>query len=141
MSTKPGGKSSKPKDAAEIEAKVRADPYTAQIAETLKVDLEEYIAGVVKFAMNPELKPTYLGMTNEVMEQQFGLKPMKMDQMLKLFDQEVEVATIADKTDFTDPKGKLVSMPSTKDGTIETEDPKLKEELRKQMLGNKARKG
>jgi hypothetical protein len=130
-----------PKSPLEIRKKVLADPNTAQIAEKLGVPLEEYVEGVVHFAMNPQELPEYVGVTDEVLKEKFGLGPTPKDaEIIAIFDREVEYATVAEKTDYRDPKQKLVELPEAPSAETRTEDAKLKEDLQKQLLGKKGGK-
>lgn len=130
-----------PKNPLEIRKKVLADPNTAQIAEKLGVPLEEYVEGVVHFAMNPQELPEYVGVTDEVLKEKFGLPPTPKDaEIIAIFDREVEFATVAEKTDYRDPKQKLVDLPEAPSAETRTEDAKLKEDLQKQLLGKKGGK-
>jgi hypothetical protein len=130
----------KPKDPEAIRQAVLADPNTALIAKALGVPLDEYVEGVVVFAMNPEAKPEYVGVTDEVMKERFGLTPMKEQEIISLFDRNVEIATIATKTDFTASEKKKVDLSANRAAPAAPEDPKLKEELKKQLLGQKSNK-
>jgi hypothetical protein len=130
-----------PKNPLEIRKKVLADPNTAQIAQKLGVPLEEYVEGVVHFAMNPQELPEYVGVTDEVLKEKFGLPPTPKDaEIIAIFDREVEYATVAEKTDYRDAKQKLVDLPEAPSAETRTEDAKLKEDLQKQLLGKKGGK-
>jgi len=130
----------KPKDPEAIRKAVLADPNTAEIAKALGVPLEEYVAGVVVYAMNPEAKPEYLGVTDQVMKERFGLTPMTEQEIIAKFDREVAIATIATKTDFTAHEKELVDLSADQPAPDAPEDAKLKEELRKKLLGEKSDK-
>lgn len=131
-----------PKDPLEIRKKVLADPNTAQIAETLGVSLEEYVEGVVHFAMNPQELPEYVVASDKILEEQYGLPPTpKADELIALFDRELEYATISEKTDYRGAKQVLVELPEAAPSEeTRPEDPKLKEDLKKQLLGKKGGK-
>ncbi len=124
-----------PKNPLEIKKKILADPNTAQIAKALGVDLEEYVEGVVHFVMNPDQKPELLVVTDEVAKERFGLTLPKEAEIIQLFNTELELATVADKTDFQAARAKPVAMdtPESPSGQRNVEDPKLKEELKKQL--------
>jgi hypothetical protein len=124
-----------PKNPIEIKKKILADPNTALIAEKLQVPLEEYVEGVLFFAMNPEAKPELVVVTDEVAKERFGLTLPKEADIVRQFDNELELATISDKTDFQAAKKKLVETetPDIPAGEKNAEDLKLKEELKKQL--------
>ncbi len=124
------------KDPLEIKKKILADPNTAKIAATLGQDLQEYVEGVLHFVMNPDEKPELVVVTDEVAKERFGLTLPKEAEILAKFNAEYEMATIADKTDFTDPKAKplAISTPE-KPSTEQKVDSKLQEELKKSMRG------
>ena len=126
-----------PKNPLEIKKKVLADPNTALIAAKLGVDLEEYVEGVVFFAMNPDAKPELLVVTDEVAKERFGLTLPKEAEIIQQFNNELELATVADKTDFQAAKPMLVQMetPDAPSKEANAEDAKLKEELKKQLRG------
>ena len=126
-----------PKNPIELRKKILADPNTALIAEKLGVDLEEYIEGVVFFAMNPEAKPELVVVTDEVAKERFGLTLPKESEIITKFNTELELATISDKTDFQAAKVKPVEMdtPGAPSAERNAEDLKLKEELKKQLRG------
>jgi hypothetical protein len=126
-----------PKDPLEIKKKILADPNTAKIAETLGVDLQEYVEGVVHFVMNPDQKPELVVVTDDVAKERFGLTLPKEAEIIAKFNTEYELATIADKTDFQAAKAKPVQMetPESPSGERTGEDAKLKEELKKQLRG------
>lgn len=130
------------KNPLEIRKKVLADPNTAKIAQTLGVPLEEYVEGVVHFAMNPEQLPEYVVVTDEVLKEKFGLGPTpKVEEILKTFDTNLELATISNRTDFSGPKAKLVDLPNATDaGTPQGADRALQEDLQKQLMGKKGGK-
>lgn len=131
------------KNPLEIRKKVLADPNTAKIAQTLGVPLEEYVEGVVHFAMNPEELPEYVVVTDEVLKEKFGLGPTpKVEEIIRTFDSNLELATVSNKTDFVAPKAKLVDLASAADaGTPqEQENAALKEDLEKQLRGKKGGK-
>jgi hypothetical protein len=130
----------KKKDPEEIRQKVLADPNTEKIAAKLGVSLERYVAGVVRFAMNPTMLPEFQTMAPQEIERRYGA-PMNRDQILTLFRSEMEQALIAEKTDYRDAKRQLVALPTPPMVETRTEDPKLKEELAKQLLGTKPDKG
>jgi hypothetical protein len=127
------------KNPEEIRRKVMEDPTTAEIAEALEMPLEKYVEGVVRFAMNPAALPEYQSMSNQEIQNRFGITPMTNEQILKLFDSEVEQATIMEKTDYTAPKAKPIAMPELETSKAEA-DPRLKAELDKKLSGNKGEK-
>ncbi len=126
-----------PKNPFEIKKKILADPNTALIAKKLEVPLEEYVEGVLFFAMNPDAKPELVVVTDEVARERFGLTLPKEADIIRQFDQELEMATVATKTDFQAAKPKLMQMetPEFPSGERNAEDSKLKEELKKQRRG------
>jgi len=127
------------KNPEEIRRKVLEDPTTAEIAAALEIPLEKYVEGVVRFAMNPAALPEYQAMSDQEIQKRFGITPMTNEQIIKLFDSEVEQATIMEKTDFSNPKAKLVATPELERPQA-TVDPKLKAELDKKLGGNKGEK-
>jgi hypothetical protein len=130
-----------PKNPLEIRKKVLADPNTAQIAQKLGVPLEEYVEGVVHFAMNPDELPEYVVVTDEVLKEKFGLEaPPKTDEIIAIFNKEVEYATVSDKTDFTAAKAKPVELSDGPSAQAPGGDAKLQEDLKKQLLGKKGGK-
>ena len=126
-----------PKNPLEIKKKILADPNTALIAQKLGQDLEEYVEGVLFFAMNPDAKPELVVVTDEVAKERFGLTLPKESEIIAQFNTELELATIADKTDFQAAKKAPVQMatPEAPSGERNAEDLKLKEELKKQLRG------
>jgi 5-deoxy-D-glucuronate isomerase len=126
-----------PKNPLEIKKKILADPNTAKIAQTLGVDLAEYVEGVVHFVMNPDQKPELVVVTDEVAKERFGLTLPKEGEIIKQFETELELATVADKTDFQAAKVKPMQMetPEAPSAERNAEDLKLKEELKKQLRG------
>ncbi len=130
------------KNPIEIRKKVLADPNTAKIAKTLGVPLEEYVEGVVHFAMNPDELPEYVGVSDDKIKETFGLDPApNAEQILKIFDENLKFATLNDANEFENSKKKLVEMP---DGAPEAakgvDDPRLKAELDKEMARKKGGK-
>ncbi|MBS1152966.1 MAG: hypothetical protein H6Q89_4664 [Myxococcaceae bacterium] len=126
-----------PKNPLEIKKKILADPNTALIAQKLGVDLEEYVEGVLFFAMNPDAKPELVVVTDEVAKERFGITLPKEAEIIQQFNTELELATVADKTDFQAARAKPVQMetPDSPASERNAEDAKLKEELKKQLRG------
>jgi hypothetical protein len=79
-----------------------------------------------------------VGVTDEEMASRFGVTPMKEQEIISLFDREVEIATIASKTDFTAAEKKKVELTDPRSVPAQAEDPKLAEELKKQLRGKKS---
>lgn len=127
------------KSALEIRKKVLADPNTAKIAEKLGVPLEEYVEGVVHFAMNPEELPEYVVVTDETLQEKFGLGPTpKVAEILRTFDEQVKYATLLDQTDYTAPTAGPVAIPGpTAQPSPDAGDATLAEELRKELRTKK----
>ncbi len=125
----------KPRNALEVRKKVLADPNTAKIAEKLGVPLEEYVEGVVHFAMNPDQLPEYVVASDADIKEKFGLDPAPNDQqIIKIFEENLKVATITDTTDFQEAARPQVALNAAGAATT-AEDPTLKEELKKKLAG------
>jgi hypothetical protein len=126
---------SKPRSALEVRKKVLADPNTAKIAEKLGVPLEEYVEGVVHFAMNPEQLPEYVVASDADLKEKFGLDPAPNDQqIIKIFEENLKFATLNDTTDFKQAEKAQVALDASGKPTT-AEDPLLKEELKKKLTG------
>jgi hypothetical protein len=130
------------KSPLEIRKKVLADPNTAKLAEKLGVPLEEYVEGVVHFAMNPGELPEYVVVSDETLKEQFGLGPSaKAAEITKLFETSLEMATLTDTTDYSAPKAKPVQLASDggSQAPVGKQDEALKDDLKKQLLGKKGK--
>jgi hypothetical protein len=135
----PDTRGSEAKSPLEIRKSVLADPMTAKIAAKLGIPLEEYAEGIVHFAMNPDELPEYVGVTDEVLKEKFGLEPsMKADEITKVFDTQVKYATHSDTTDYRDAEAKAKPVElSSSPAQLETQDAALKKELDRQRFGKK----
>jgi hypothetical protein len=126
---------SKPRSALDVRKKVLADPNTAKIAEKLGVPLEEYVEGVVHFAMNPEQLPEYVVASDADIKEKFGLDPAPNEQQIvKIFEENLKFATLNDTNEFKHPTKQQVALNAPGQATT-AEDPKLKEELKKKLTG------
>jgi DNA-directed RNA polymerase specialized sigma subunit len=134
---------SKPqKNPIEIRKKVLADPNTAKIAKTLNVPLEEYVEGVVHFAMNPDELPEYVVASDDTIKETFGIDPApNTEQILKIFDENLKFATLNEANEFEQKKKKLVDLPDGAPNAAQgSQDPRLKAELDKEMARKKGGK-
>lgn len=129
-----------PKDPETLRKLVLDDPNTAKIAEKLGVALEEYANQVVQFAMNPDAEPS-LYMAEDADLKSIGWEPPDPAAMGRYLIEAVTVAEASDKTEFSDPKKKLVEMPDAAGAATGTSDPNLKAELEKQLKSDRGRKG
>lgn len=124
-----------------IRAALLADPNTAALAETIGVDVDEYIEQIIFFAMNPTAEPTVGIMSVEEMKAQ-GITPPASDAEIGQYL--IDLASVAkattDSNEFADQKEQIVALgkTSTDPQPLETTDQKLKEELDKQLRSKRS---
>ncbi len=111
------------------------DPNTAKIAEKLKMPLQEYLALVVHYTLNPNEQP----MLNIVKDEDLikhGHTPPTADAINAYMEETVAVAEAATGSGFTDAKKVPVSMSNLEPVGFDasTVDPALAEELKKAVL-------
>jgi len=135
----PDPKPPKPKlTADEVRKIVLDDPNTAKIVEQLGITAEELAEDVAYYATNPGVTPDYQVISDKGLLEKYGIVAPKEQDIVNTFNKELEIHTISEKTDYRDPKEKLVAMPDAPEGKVSDEkpaDPKLQAELKKKLTG------
>jgi hypothetical protein len=133
MATTPPTK--KPEKTPEaIVEKLLDDPNTPKIAEKLEMKLEDYVALVVHYVMNPNEQP----MLNIVKDEDLaknGLKPISAGEMNAYMRESVAVAEAAVGSGFSEAKKAPVSMASLPQLQVDPakQSPDLKADLEKAL--------
>lgn len=128
------------KDPATLRATLLADPTTKGIAKNLGVPLEDYVEQVLHFAANPQEEPSLYVVEDEDLRQ-LGYEPPDEEAMGQYLVEAVAVTDAADKTEYTAPKKKLVTLDSApKAQPTGKTDTRLKSDLEKQLRGKRGGK-
>lgn len=115
----------------EVRAKILADPNTARIAATVGMSLEQYVNEVLKYALNPGLEPSLLVMSDEDLERLGAPPPPRQEEIQKFVSHWIEVASAAEKTDYTDSKVNPLEL--TPHGhRVEDEEPTLRPDIERE---------
>lgn len=126
--------------------KLVEDPNTAEIAKTVGMPYQEYIALVMKFAANPQLEPqVYVAEDADL--RAAGFEPPDIQKIAAFIDEHVEALEVSGlNSKFADPNsqrekvsGKLPVPPAA---TAKPEEVKkdLKDELERERTSGKFRK-
>lgn len=117
-----------------IVEKLLDDPNTPKIAEKLEMKLEDYVALVVHYVMNPNEQPMLNIVKDEDLAKQ-GLKPISSDEINTYMEQSLAVAEAAVGSGFSEAKKAPVSMGSLPQVQVDASktSPELKAELEKAM--------
>ncbi len=129
-----------PIDAEALRKKLMADPTTQGIAKNLGVDLNGYVEKVVYFAMNPDAEPTFEILSDEKIKE-MGHTPPNEEAMLQYVKDVIAIGKVADHTEYTDPKKKLIEIDSPLEPSNQEADAELKTELDKQLRGKRGGNG
>lgn len=117
-----------------IVEKLLDDPNTPKIAEKLEMKLEDYVALVVHYVMNPNEQPMLNIVKDEDLAKQ-GLKPISSDEINTYMEQSLAVAEAAVGSGFSEAKKVPVSMGSLPQVQVDASQtsPELKAEIEKAM--------
>ncbi len=123
-----------------IRAKVLADPNTAEIAESLGVELDDYVDRVVEFVMNPKLKPELVAASDAALKAAGHTPPDQAEIVAYL---KSAAALVVEKSKFTQAQKAPVSLEQVKvgEGVVAKDDPALKAALADQLRRNRSGKG
>ena len=115
-----------------IVEKLLDDPNTPKIAEKLEMKLEDYVALVVHYVMNPNEQPMLNIVKDEDLAKQ-GLKPISSEEINTYMEQSLAVAEAAVGSGFSAAKKAPVSMGSLPQVQVDASktSPELKAELEK----------
>lgn len=108
----------------------------AAIAKTLEMPLEDYIAQVIHFAMNPNAQPEVVILSKAELKGHGLPPPPSAEEVGRFLIEEVSLAKAGNPAnEFSAHKAEPVSLGATNISTqsIEKTDKKLKEELMKQL--------
>jgi len=125
-----------------VQKRVMSDPNTAKIAKELAIPLEQYVAQVCYYLLNPDADPDMVLVEDEDLIK-MGHQPPKQSEMLAYLKEAVAVAEASGATGFEDSKKKQVALDGgaskAKRGTTGAHNALLQDELKKQM--RKSKKG
>lgn len=119
-----------------IRAALLADPNVTAMAKTLEIPLEDYIAQVIHFAMNPDAQPEVVVLSEEDLKRHNLAPPPSAEEIGRFLIEEVSLAKAGNPAnEFSAHKTDPVSLGAVNIATqtIEKTDEKLKEELMKQL--------
>lgn len=130
-----------PKDPEALRKQLMADPETQGIAKNLGVELKDYVDQVVHYVQHPNEDPPIYMVEDEDLRS-VGWEPPDPDAIGRHLLEVVAVSKAADSTEYTDPKKRLVTLDQAPaaQATGKT-DPKLQDELKKQLRGKRGGKG
>ena len=126
-----------PKKLAQLEAKLRADSNTEQIATGVGLSLEEYVKQVMLFVANPEAEPEIYAVEDEELRKA-GIEPPDPGAMISYLREAQELLEVSEVSKFTDKKKKKVELDSgARQLDEEFSDPGLKAALDSQLRGKR----
>lgn len=91
-----------PEEVEAMKKRLIADPNTAELAKTLKMGFDEYVALVMKYASNPKIEPQLM-IYDDAALKEAGFPPPDLKEVERFLQEYVDAAEISTKSKFADP--------------------------------------